>query len=145
MVETWVGRVDRPYRFLSPFHRGEFALLLVVGDVDITPDEQRALSEEVVRQGCRYAVCVGHECSTWDDSIDMVGVVDELEGRAAPLVMTTWHEHESLDDVVDFFADVTEIANLPPERFAVLIVGGPAQLEKDVRRATERRFLVKSA
>ena len=145
MREAWVSRVDRPYRFLSPFDGGEFALLLVVGDVDITPDEQRALSEEVVRQGCRYAVCVGRQCSTWDDSIDAVGVVDEIEGRVAPWVMTTWHEHEPLDDVVDFFADLTEIANRPPERFAVLVVGGHDQLENDARRATDRRFVVKPA
>jgi hypothetical protein len=30
-------RLDRPYRFVSPFDGEEFALLLVVGDADISP------------------------------------------------------------------------------------------------------------
>jgi hypothetical protein len=145
VADAWLGRVDRPYRFASPFQGREFALLLVVGDADVTAGEQRALSEELVRQGCRYAVCFGHACSTWDDSIDMVGVMAEIEGHSPPFVMTTWHEHEALDEVVDFFVDCTEIANGPPERFVILLVGGPDHLERAVRSAVQRRLSVTSA
>lgn len=144
-VEAWLGRVGRPYAFTSPFGGGEFALLLVVGDDDISPDEQWSLSQELVRQGCRYAVCFGHDASSWDDSIDMVGVMNEIEGSPSPFVMTTWHEREPIDEVVRFFADCTRIDERVPERFAVLVLGGSEHLETDVRAAVRRRFAVVAA
>ncbi len=75
----------------------------------------------------------------------MVGVIDEIDGLSPPDVMTTWHEHEPLAEVVDFFADCTEIANGPPERFIILLVGGPDSLEREVRGAVQRRLAVESA
>ena len=143
--EAWIGRVDRPYSFTSPFHGREFALMLVVGDSDVTVDEQWALSQELIRQGCRYAVCCGHDCSSWDDSIDMVGVIDEVDGRPSPFVMTTWHDAQPLEEVVDFFVDCARIEDRVVERYAILIVGGPEGLETEVRTAVQRRLAVRSA
>lgn len=119
---------------------GEFALLLVVGDEGVTPVEQGALSEQIVDQGCRYVVCTGHECSSWDDSIDMVGVMDEVEGRSAPFVMTTWHEDESVAEVVEYFATCTRFDDWVAEEFVVLLVGGASGLEAEVRAALEECF-----
>ncbi|MCA9279068.1 MAG: hypothetical protein H6815_13915 [Phycisphaeraceae bacterium] len=71
-------------------HGQDFTLLLVIGDADISADEQWALSEQVVLQGCRYAYCIGHDCSSWDDSIDIVCVMREIDGLPVDLVMTMW-------------------------------------------------------
>lgn len=143
-MDAWLGRVDRPYAFTSPFMGREFALLLVIGDAGISADEQWALSQEFVRQGCRYVVCFGHDSSSWDDSVDMVSVMDEVECRPTPFVMTSWHEREPLADVVQFFADCTSFDDWVPERFAVLVVGGTKALEADVRAAIGRRFTIPS-
>ena len=137
---VWFGRTDRPYAFTSPCPGGEFALLLVVGDDNISPGEQGDLSLEFVRQGCRYAVCRGSDCSSWDDSIDMVCVMDEIEGRSGPFVMTTWHDDEPIEDVVEFFAVNTRFDDWAAQVFVVLIVGGPDDLEAEVRASVEKRF-----
>ena len=83
---------SRPYEFHSPFAEHEYALLLCVFAQDVTPEEQRKISESIVSSGCRYAVCYGSRCSTWDDSIDTA----QLNGDEQPgsFVMTTWHENE---------------------------------------------------
>ena len=137
---VWCGSTARPYAFTSPAGDRQFSLLLVVGDADVSAEEQDELSEAFVRQGCRYAVCFGHDSSSWDDSIDMVSVMDEVEDRSAPFVMTSWHEDESLDEVVDFFAALTKFDDWLPEAFVAVVVGGPADLEAAVRAALARRF-----
>ena len=77
-------QIERPYQFVSPFGGDEFALLLYSGDETITPQEQHSISDEIVRQGCRYAVC-GYACSLWDDSIDMSDL-NEMIGRSTKTI-----------------------------------------------------------
>lgn len=137
---TWIGRTNRPYDFQSPCGGKEFALFLILGDEAITPTEQEDLSTKLVRQGCRYAVCFGVACSSWDDSIDWVGVMDKIEGRPGPFVMTTWHEDETIGDVAECFVLNTTFDDWEPQNFVVLIVGGTAELEAEVRNALELAF-----
>jgi hypothetical protein len=136
----WFGRIRRPYAFRCPVVAGEYALLLVVGDDDISSDEQARLSEQFVRSGCRYAVCFGPSSSSWDDSIDMVGVMDEVDGRPSALVMTTWHDHEPIDETVDYFASNTESGGWSPQQFVVLVLGGTDEFEQSVLDAVRNRF-----
>lgn len=55
----WPGRLSRPYSFAWPTGGAEFAVLLVVADTAVGPEERHSLSEQLVRSGCRYAVCFG--------------------------------------------------------------------------------------
>ena len=64
MPETAVHHVTRPFEIPSLWPGEEFALLLVVRAPDIAPDEQLALSRQIVNAGCRYAVCTGVGSST---------------------------------------------------------------------------------
>ena len=111
----------------------------------LSPQQQEDLSTRIVRQGCRYAVCAGVGCSSWDDAIDMVLVMDEIDGRPGPFVMTTWHEDESIQDVAEYFALNTRFDDWVPERFVVLVVGGASELEVKVRAAVEEAFRAGSA
>lgn len=140
----WMAHTHRPYGFSSPCDGEEFALLLVLGEEEITADEQEVLSMNFVRQGCRYAVCTGVGCSSWDDSIDMVGVMDEIEGRREAFVMTTWHEKQPLEEVAEFFALNTSFDEWTAERFVVQIVGGSRGLEAKVLAAVQKAFRLKS-
>jgi len=142
---VWLGRTRRPYDFSSPCEGEEFALLLVLGEDEISPDEQGDLSTQLVRQGCRYAVCWGRACSSWDDSIDMVGVMDSIDERPGPLVMTTWHEDQPIGDVAEFFVRNTTFDDWTPQRFVVLVVGGTDELEQEVRAAVEEASRLESA
>jgi hypothetical protein len=136
----WFGRAHRPYSFVSPTGDEGYALLLVVEDDAISPDEQADLSEQFVRSGCRHAVCFGATSSSWDDSIDMVGVMDGVHGRPGPFVMTSWFDHDPIHDAVDLFADNTAFEDWLPEQFVVLILGGDDELERGVQDAVCRRF-----
>lgn len=136
---VWLGRSVRPYEYTCP-SEGEYALLLVCADEDVSAEEQALLSERLVRTGCRYAVCFGPESSSWDDSIDMVSVMDEINGRGTPFVVTTWHDEEPLSDVVEYFARLAKFDDWSPPEYVVLVLGGSGQLEGEVRRALCRQF-----
>ena len=136
---VWFGRTVIPYEFTSPTS-GEYALLLVIGDDDVSPDEQWRLSELFVRSGCRYAVCFGATSTTWDDSIDMVGVMDEVGGHPSPFVMTTWHEDEPIEETVDFFAEHARFEDWSTSEFVVVVLGGTEDLATQVKEAVSKRF-----
>ena len=114
----------RPYEFISPFGGESFALCLHISDHTLTGDEQAKLSADIVRQGCRYAVCAGYKCSSWDDSVDMADLErNNWEVRDDTFVMTTWHENESIEDIVFFFLNNTSFDNWIPDNFLVLVLG----------------------
>jgi hypothetical protein len=133
-------QLRRPYAFSSPFGRDSFAICLYVADPSVTPDEQATLSREIVRQGCRYAVCAGERCSSWDDSIDMADLErNNWEVKDATFVMTTWHEDESVEDIVLFFLNNMRFDDWTAVNFLVAVIGGNAQMLADFQREIERQ------
>jgi hypothetical protein len=123
--------LERPYDFRSPFAGEQFVVLLWVVDPAVTRDEQWRLSVQLVTQGCRYAVCAGHGCSTWDDSIDWAYLESDPNFNPPDerFVMTTWHEDQSVEEVAEFFAEHTSFADFVAKNYLVLLVGTDAQLE----------------
>jgi hypothetical protein len=85
-------------------------------------------------------VCFGPTSGGWDESIDMVSVMAEVEGRPQPFVMTSWFDHNPLHEAVEFFADCTAFDEWIPDQFVVLVLGGPPDLERDVEQAVLVRF-----
>lgn len=127
--DVWTAQLSRPFLFESPFPGEEFALLLVVSAADVTADEREALSQALVAQGCRYAVCTGVGASGWDESIDYASVMAELE-RQLPgdrLLMPAWHDDEPLREVTRFFLHHTALADFAPARRIALVLGGSAE------------------
>lgn len=124
-----VQHLRRPFSVLSPWPGEEFALLLVIRDPDVTPDEKATLSRQIVDAGCRYAVCTGVDSGGWDDSIDHAVVEAELAGRRpeSKTVMTTWHENETLEEVVTFFLNHTTFEDFRPSFRLALQLGGTDQ------------------
>ncbi len=123
----------RPHRYVAPFDGVDYVLLLVISDSEIPSDVEREISSSIVRTGCRYALAYGCTCSTWDDSIDLASIDARVpENR---FVMTTWHEDEPIEDVVDFWWWNTAFADFVPQNFGVFYVGLNAALE---RRIMER-------
>lgn len=65
---------------------------------------QARISDWLISVGCLYMMAWGAGCSTWDDSVDHAnaeafGFGDIPEDDDA---MTTWHENESLSEVMWF-------------------------------------------
>jgi hypothetical protein len=134
-----VIHLTRPFAFESPFGGDEFALLLVIAAPDVSADEQKRLSQSIVVQGCRYAVCTGVAAGDWDDAIDFASVDAELSQQLPSdrLIMTTWHEDEPLHEVARFFFNHTAFEDFVPSRRVALLVGGADEALRALRRALE--------
>jgi hypothetical protein len=140
--DLWFSQTDRPLLFSTPFGGRDFALLLIIADPGITDDERDAVSKEVVRQGCRYALCTGHRCSRWDDSIDLafLATSPDFSPPDEKFVMTTWHEGEPLEDVAHYFRSNTVFDEFIPQHYLVLILGGDVGTARQFRSASEKWF-----
>ena len=119
-----------PYDFKSPFDPSEFAAWIIAADDAISAGMQHRLSMDLVRQGCRYAVCSGVICSSWDDSIDVAAIELEHDGLLPSnrLVMTTWHENESAEEISEFFVEWAQSDDFVPERWLVLGIGAASKV-----------------
>ncbi len=135
--DVWIARVERPYAFASPFGGSDFTLLLVASDASITDAEREFVCDEIIRQGCRYAVCWGHECALWDHSIDWseMSRFPDFKSPDERFVMTTWHEDVPLEEAIENLRWATGFDDYDTERVLVLILGGDAIVEESVRSA----------
>jgi hypothetical protein len=83
---------------LAPFRS------VVVIDENVTTEWQSKVSSWLVASGCLFMMAWGINCSSWDDSVDFANleVFDYKNIPEENLVMTTWHENESLKEVFLF-------------------------------------------
>ena len=90
---------------LPRLESGYFKAILVIDD-NVTPEWQTAVSDWLVRSGCRYMMAWGHKCGEWDDSVDYASLrlFDYGEVPEDDFVMTTWHDKDSLMDTFWFSA-----------------------------------------
>jgi hypothetical protein len=124
---------SKPYRFDAPFVGEEYTLLLYVSATDVSVEDQAKIGDEIVASGCRFAVCYGHRCSTWEDSIDWASVAAHREEGS--LVMTTCHEDEAPEDVAEFFWHHTSFEGFSANRKGIFILGPLSDLEIALKNA----------
>ncbi len=93
-----------PESELAPYDGARPFRAVVVVEAEVSPAWQFAASKWLVSSGCLYMLAWGRDCLSWDDSVDIASVVlaEAGERPESELVMTTWHEHESLSEVFDF-------------------------------------------
>ena len=141
-LELWFEEILYPADFTSPFHDEEYVVLLVINRTDISRDEQIQLSDKIVGTRCRYAVCFGYECSSWDDSIDMAHIEThpDFDPPDEEFVMTTWHENEEIEDVVEYFRWNTVFDEFVPKNFLVLFFGSSSELKTRVFASLKNFF-----
>jgi hypothetical protein len=98
-----------------------FKTVVLVEDV-VTSDRQAAICRWLVEAGCRYIMAWGEECHSWDDSVDLANR-EKFNFEDIPdegVVITTWHEDESLKEVF-WFAKHTAIHPCFPLDTTVLL------------------------
>ena len=80
-----------------------FKAIVIIED-GVTPAWQKTVSTWLVQSGCLFMMAWGHECSSWDDSVDYANLenVDYGDIPADQFVMTTWHADEALPEVFEF-------------------------------------------
>lgn len=79
-----------------------FAILMINTD-QVSPSWRNQLCEQIVNSRlCIQAMVTGHECSIWDDVLDETYVAFyNNEPPIDTFFMTTWHENETLDEVIE--------------------------------------------
>jgi hypothetical protein len=123
--------------------KAPFACLVWDHGPTVAADTVReAVARAVLSAGCRYVVCGGASPDAWELTFDMAYVERNLEGEL-PLVVTTSHEDESVDEVAFYFVRCVAVDDLDLSNFVVLHVGATtanirASLDDAVReRATD--------
>ncbi len=83
---------------LSPFRA------VVIIEAQVGAEWQGKVSDWLVRSGCLYMMAWGHDCTTWDDSVDIANLeaFDYGDIPADRDVWTTWHNDWQLGEVFDF-------------------------------------------
>lgn len=116
--------------FTAPFE-DDYALLLVISSPSITQKQRVRMALEIVSSRCQYALTYGHDCEDWHDAIDTACFDDGVpEGR---FLMTTWHNDESINDVVDFLFWNTSYEDFEASRVAIVQIGSDAGLDAALR------------
>ena len=140
--DLWMIRLESPFSFQAPFDKQDFALLLVVVDPTITIEDRTTICKEIIQQGCRYAVCTGMDCSSWHDFIDMAYLESDPEFSPPDerFVMTTWHEDESLEEVVEYFRSNAHFESFTPRHYLVLLLGGDTGVQEKVASILKKQF-----
>jgi hypothetical protein len=140
--ELWISQLLPPFRFISPFDGQDFALLLVGTDSISSAEEREFVCREIVRQGCRYAVCAGEQCELWHDLIDDAYLAESHDDSPSPdqMMMTTWHTQETLNEVVWHFRDCAISGEFRPRRWLVLIFGGDPELNHEIASRVSECF-----
>jgi hypothetical protein len=88
---------------MLPADLGDFKCVILTGD-DLPDERRNAICREIVGIGCRWAMTWGPDCELWHDCLDETVLL--RHNHSVPddkFLMTTWHEQESLEEVL-FFA-----------------------------------------
>lgn len=138
MERVFVSRLVRPYAFQTPVPGQEYAAWVLSYDRAQTAHERDRISADLVASGCRYAVCSGFESSKWDDAVDLafLNTSPEFAPPDERFVMTSWHDHESLREVAEFFVLNTSFDFFNPAAFVIVAIG-------DDPRTSEAESLVR--
>lgn len=82
---------------------GPFRAVVLVR-LPVDNDWRNQVSDWLVAAGCLYMLAWGDECTKWDDAVDWA-VLDAFDFGPIPherRVTTTWHEDDSLEELLDF-------------------------------------------
>lgn len=83
---------------------GQHFVLFLAWDARATSDDQvRSLAETLLSRGLAYLVAWGPDCERVHDIFDLVFVEEHLDLQPESVVMTTWHDDESLASALWFF------------------------------------------
>lgn len=121
---------DDASSFRSPFAE-DYALLLVIASPLVSVAQRHKITSVIVDSRCQYALTFGHDCEVWHDVIDETCVGDGTGDER--FLMTSWHDDEPIEDVIDFLWRNTSYEEFASERLAVVIIGHDCELETAIR------------
>src|SRR5687767_9101828 len=131
--QFWIVKVEEPGDFALPFGRVLYPCL-VYANKPTSQEFKATISRMLIESDCRYAVCAGLECEVWHDMVDWsyLETDPDFDPPNTTLVMTTWHDLDTLEDVVFFFAMNTNFDGHSFRKYLILLVGSDPMLENEI-------------
>jgi len=105
---------------------------VVVIEADVSSAWRKLVSEWMVASGCLYMMAWGRECCSWDDSVDWANI-DRFDDKPIPndeLVITTWHERESLVEVFCFARTIAKHRSVELHRTIILDISAVTRMDE---------------
>ncbi len=118
--------IQSPDGFTCPFSDVLYPCLIWDHEGNLSGDERYLLARKLIDSGCRYAVCGGKHFKVWHDTIHWAYIdlsLGDNEEDDSNLVMTSWHEDESPDDVARYFVTCTDFPQYNFKNYLVLHIG----------------------
>ena len=78
---------------------------LILNEYKIDEEYHWTVCEHLVETGCRWMLAWGIDGTLWDDSVDLVEInkfLPEIEGPDDEFVLITWHDNDTLEEVIHF-------------------------------------------
>jgi hypothetical protein len=113
-LDEWPEAIEEP--------KPHFAAFVAVDAAPLSDDELDAFAQRLLGQGAVYVATWGPDCERLHDAFDAV------QDDSAPVAMTTWHAHETLDEALWFvlFATVPDEAYFETcDSDLAIVVGDP--------------------
>jgi hypothetical protein len=93
-----VSALPQPLRLNSP----RFVCLVAWDAANATQGHLGTLAQQLLDAGAVWICCWGKDCERVHDTIDEVFAVRSDNPEVGGAVMTTWHDHENLAEVIEF-------------------------------------------
>lgn len=114
---------------------------LIYSNKNVTIDDISLVADSLISSGCLYVVCTGKDCETWHDTIDEISVMKNVEEGETKLIMTSWHENDSIEEVIWFWLNLTDFDNITFENYLALVVGESKEIENEIQQAIKENSL----
>lgn len=102
-----------------------YIVVIAIYNNNVSNDWRNLCSDWIVQsEQCYWAMAWGHECSIWDDALDYSYLEFcnyDLPEDDDYNFMTTWHEDQTLEDVIEF-AESIPVDTLPQQALYQIIV-----------------------
>ncbi len=124
-VEHWPSRPALP--------SNHFVLFLACDARGLTDTQIKALARKTLDQGLTGLCAWGPDCERVHDIFDRVMIDEHWDGKGETVIMTTWHDDESLEKALWFFvycATPAEASKVDCRAWVAASVGNPGWSEK---------------
>ncbi|AYO54872.1 DUF7684 family protein [Acinetobacter wuhouensis] len=102
-----------------------YILVIAIHSQNAEKEWRYAICDWIVKsKQCYWALAWGYDCSLWDDALDWSYLEScnyELPDDEDYQLMTSWHENETLEDVMEF-AESVSINTLPEQNIYQIVI-----------------------
>jgi hypothetical protein len=138
----WFLRLESPYETTIPDFTLPFVAIVLACDPSITPDKQADISAQLVARDCRFMLAWGMNATSWDDSVDIAFLKTDPDFQPPDdrQVITTWHDKQTIHDVVWFALQNTNFDSHNFHEYLALMIGTNTEIESELLATIQNQF-----